>query len=218
MHSLNAIQDLLQRIYDVAIPQSVEDFLVTDRIVADHLDSANASSRCDERLLVAEEGADLSLSLFIDEQLLQRLTEDDPNTCLHDDNLSNFCVALEGVSHFLYLVHHAHEQRPVTLLELELQAEVDKYVGVCSTLDLQGAAPAPRNLLRRLFSEVSFDQQLDAQALARYKGANAFAQRYCEHLEQTYLAKSPLALIQELRQFYQLTQAQKLRHITGLIH
>ena len=39
-----------------------------------------------------------------------------------------FCLALEGVSHFLYLIWNASFDRSVTLLEMELQAEIDKFV------------------------------------------------------------------------------------------
>jgi hypothetical protein len=218
MHSLNATQAMLQRIYDVATPLAVEDFLVTDREVAATLDTSSYARCCDEKLLVAEDATGLALSLFVDGQLLERLAEDDPNQCLHDHNLADFCTALEGVSHFLYLTHRAISDRTVTLLELELQAEVDKYVGILTTLGTQGSAPAPRRMLRRLFSEVSFDEQLGAEELARYKGANALAERYCEHLEQHFIGKAPLALARELRHFYQLTQTQKLRHITRLVH
>ncbi len=38
-------------------------------------------------------------------------------------------TALEGVSHFVYLAWNAGHDKPVSLLELEMQAEVDKYVG-----------------------------------------------------------------------------------------
>ena len=47
---------------------------------------------------------------------------------LHDGNVADYWTALEGVSHFLYLAWNAGHDKPVSLLELEMQAEVDKYV------------------------------------------------------------------------------------------
>ncbi len=46
---------------------------------------------------------------------------------------------LEGVSHFLCVAHHATHDRQVSLLTLELQAEIDKYVGSFLLLSHCGA-------------------------------------------------------------------------------
>ena len=61
------------------------------------------------------------------EAVLRRLEATDPFERVTDDNLQDCCTALEGVSHFHYFVWSADRRRHVSLLELELQAEVDKY-------------------------------------------------------------------------------------------
>ena len=38
------------------------------------------------------------------------------------------CQLIEGVSHFVYVADRARRKLPATQLELELQAEIDKYV------------------------------------------------------------------------------------------
>ena len=213
MYALTRTQALLEGIYALDVALDVEDFLVTDRTVAEALDTSGAARDCDEKLLVVEDEAGLAVSLFIDESLLKRLATCDPDEHLDEHNLADFCVAIEGVSHFLYLTERAQRDRPVTLLELELQAEVDKYVGVQATLHAQGAAGAPRRLLKRMFQDVRFDSSLDADEQVRYHGANAYAHRYCSHLEQRYVGQSPARFVSELRHFHALTQSEKLRHI-----
>ena len=66
----------------------------------------------------------MELALFIEPEIIAGL-EVDPRRSLHVGNLENFWIAAEGVSHFIFLVWRAQLGRPVTHLELELQAEVD---------------------------------------------------------------------------------------------
>src|SRR5438270_492616 len=125
---LSRLQHLLGGIYDVRIAHDVYDFLVTDR---GRLPHAARSGVGDEELLVAQsaDGSDeVVMSLYLDPALLDRLRREDPLRRLHAGNLADCWTALEGVSHFLYLAWNAGHDRPVSLLELEMQAEVDKYV------------------------------------------------------------------------------------------
>src|SRR6202008_3895610 len=71
---------------------------------------------------------EIAMSLYLDPELLERLGRADPMERLHDGNVAGYWTALEGVSLFLYLAWNAGHDKPVSLLELEMQAEVDKYV------------------------------------------------------------------------------------------
>ncbi|TLY60426.1 MAG: hypothetical protein E6K48_09370 [Gammaproteobacteria bacterium] len=126
---LSRLQHLLGGIYDVRIAHDVYDFLVTDR---GRLPHAARSGVADEELIVAQpaDGSDeVVMSLYLDPALLERLRREDPLRRLHAGNLADCWTALEGVSHFLYLAWNAGHDRPVSLLELEMQAEVDKRAG-----------------------------------------------------------------------------------------
>ena len=92
-----------------------------------------------EKLLLSEEADELHLALYLDAGLLERLAERDPLEELGPGNLEDFCKVLEGLSHFNYLTWNATDRR-VTMLELELQAEVDK---------IPGRARWPRNRVAR---------------------------------------------------------------------
>ena len=67
----------------------------------------------------------------------------DPLEALDEGNLADYCTALEGVSHFHYLVWSLARGRNVSLLELELQAEVDKYASAVALLTRQRAGRFP---------------------------------------------------------------------------
>lgn len=206
---LAALQRQLESIYEVEIAQRVEDFLFT------HPSPNPAPAACRrERLLVCQHGDELLLSLCLDAGLVARLERDGLDGMLRAGRLDEVCQALEGVSHFLYLAWNAGRERSVTLLELEMQAEVDKYVALAQCLTNHGAARIPPGLRRRLFEEVRFLDDLDPEALARYQSANYFAGKYSGQLERRHrrVALSP-GMLRELRRFYRLDQHAKMRRI-----
>jgi len=129
---LNALQKLLDRIYRLDVDFDVEDFLITDPALARRLDTSANPRESKEKLLVSQEDDYLDLALFLDACVLARLCDDDPLASLHSGNFADFLLAVEGVSHFLYLIWNAGIERGVTLMELEMQAEVDKFVTAAS--------------------------------------------------------------------------------------
>ena len=95
-------------------------------------------------------------------------------------------LALEGVSHFHYLCWNASYDKSVTLLELELQAEVDKYVTVLMLLGAQGSRTDSGAIHQRLFDEIHFRGDLPVEHLTRYQDANYYAAKYCRALSEHY--------------------------------
>jgi hypothetical protein len=215
---LKQLQDLIGDIYDVSISHDVYDFLVTDR---DHLPAAaRPRGPTDEELIVAqpEEGCsgEIAMSLYLDPQLLERLDRADPMERLHAGNVADYWTALEGVSHFLYLAWNAGHDKPVSLLELEMQAEVDKYVGSYWLMRRQFPDQFPAGLLRLLFERTRIDSRLAAGREDLYREASRYAQKFCRRLEQSLRdarGRSQVEVLAELRRFYRLTNARKLAHI-----
>jgi len=72
------------------------------------------------------------------------------------ERFNDCCMLLEGVSHFLYLTWNAHYDRQVSLLDLELQAEVDKFV--FAVLDTEPDDTS--RLLERLYQQISYRDEL----------------------------------------------------------
>jgi hypothetical protein len=215
---LKQLQDLIGDIYDVSISHDVYDFLVTDR---DHLPAAaRTRGPTDEELIVAqpEEGGsgEIAMSLYLDPELLERLDRADPMERLHDGNVADYWTALEGVSHFLYLAWNAGHDKPVSLLELEMQAEVDKYVGSYWLMRRQFPDRFPAELLRLLFERTRIDSRLAGGREDLYREASRYAQKFCRRLEQSLRGaqgRSQAEVLAELRRFYRLTNARKVAHI-----
>ena len=211
--TLASLQDALADIYDLPATPDVREFLLTDRALLAALSSARNS---DEQLLLAEEGDTLAMSLYIDRAVLDRLTLRDPFEALTHENLADWLTAAEGVSHFVYVAWNTAFDRPVTLLELELQAEVDKYATALALLTQQRAGAFPGDLHARMFGSVSFLPQLDQVSRRRYEEANRHAARYCRSLDQRYLhprRRQPEKWLAELRRFFRCGHQEKIRQL-----
>lgn len=210
------LQSLLAGIYDVPLAYDVEQFLLTDRSA---LPEAFRASTTDEQLLVADGGDELSLGLFLDAELLARLDAANPLELLTGANLADYWTALEGVSHFVYLAWNAGHDRPVSLHELELQAEVDKYAATVLLLRAQDPKRFPVELHRALFERAQVSVALAGARAGLYRRANQHAARFCRHLGQLLApvgARAEGRAATELRRFYRLTNAMKVRHIECL--
>lgn len=208
---LSALQEHLESLYEINVGHRVTDFLITDAAVAQHLARGSAGR---ERLFVRENPDALDVALYLEPSVLARLSERDPFVSLDGDNLNDFLVALEGVSHFLCLSWNARHDRQITQLELELQAEIDKYVTAAALLAAQRPNHDDGALHEVLFANPSYDAALDRALLERYKDANQFAAKYCYRLAQRFpsLRREP-DLVAELRRFYRLARGEKLRRI-----
>ena len=210
------LQQLLAGIYDVPLAYDVEQFLLTDR---SSLPEAFRASRTDEQLLVAEGDADLSLGLFLAPEVLERLDAANPLEQLDGANLADYWTVLEGVSHFVYLAWNAGHDRPVSLHELELQAEVDKYAATALLLRAQHRERFPVELHRVLFERARVSEPLAGERAGLYRRANQHAARFCRHLSRLLSPvgeRAQAVAAVELRRFYRLTNAMKLRRIDAL--
>lgn len=211
---LGRMQELLARLYDAPIEHRPQEFLVSDRRELKALLGSAADEAGDEHVFIVPGEHGVRIGLFIDEAVLERLQHRDPLQSLDDGNLQDFCTALEGVSHFHYLLWNLDRGREVSLLELELQAEVDKYASALTLLMRQQPGRFPHRLHAALFDRVSYLPQLEAAARRRYEEANRYAARYCRDLDEKYLRprrSRPEAWVGELRRFFRFPHQQKLQ-------
>lgn len=208
----NDLQRLLASLYQLEHGFAVEDFLVTDAATAGALTPPGVRRRLEERLLVHHDGKEVALALYLDDALLERLKSSNPLQELDDEDLQDFWTAVEGVSHFNYLVFNAVADREVTLLELELQAEVDKFVSTVLLAREQGRRAIASRLHHLLFERMSLDAELEGEERERYRLANDYAGRYCRRIGAR-LHDAGEEIMAELRRFYRFSQRQKISHI-----
>lgn len=215
---LRDLQALLSGLYGLDLAADVCDFLVTDAAALRPLGRAANDRDVAEKLLIEEADGEIGLALYLDPALLERLAAFDPLRCLCGCNLSDFCTVLEGISHFNYVAWNAACDKAVTLLELEMQAEIDKYVGARVLLARQAGGDIGNRLLGHLFDRPVFDAALGPEERSRYIDANRLAREYCHSLENRFPAGSPAAeMVRELRAFYRWAQPAKVSHIRSAV-
>jgi hypothetical protein len=212
------LQRLLENLYGIELDADVRDYLVTDAGTLGRWEQPGARDT-EEKLLIEERDGEVGLALYLDEALLARLDALDPRESLCGRNLADFCLALEGVSHFNYVAWNAALDKTVTLLELEMQAEVDKYLGARVLLARQqGGDIEADGLIGLLFDEPGFDAALAPAELDRYRDAASLAGRYCRSLQSRFPGGSPgQAMLRELRAFFRWPQPAKVSHIRSTV-
>ena len=213
MTIIRDLQASVENLNDITTTEDIQRYMVDDEM---HQTLPGALVGLPEQVFIRELDDSLDVAVYIASEVLEALEQDDPHTRLHDGNLENFCVALEGVSHFVFLVWRAQLGRPVSPIELELQAEVDKFVGSWVLLVNQGRAveDASQALCRVLFERYALRDEVPDDQQHRYHLASRAAQRFCINLTSKYRHPAELPGMQsEVREFYRLGLADKLAMI-----
>jgi hypothetical protein len=198
------LQQTVEMLHDVQLDLDVCAYLVDDQVRRRFTPGLNLP----EQLLVSEAEDAVELALYVDPQVVSTLQRDDPYVRLHGANYAAYCVALEGVSHFVYVAWRAAAGWSTTALELELQAEVDKFVSSWLLLSQQGPTDArlPHWLLQQLFRRFSLHAAVPAEERQRYWLASRSAASFCTQLVQRFGGDSlgqsaQRALLQQVRRF-----------------
>jgi hypothetical protein len=202
---LRLLQRQLEAVYRTAAPD-ISQFLVDDEQLEQLV--GDEARHADEWVLVRETDEGLDLAVWIADRHRALLTEaGDPSRAM-DAGFQAFCAAVEGVSHFLLLVERARRAEPLRLLELEAQAEVDKFV--CARLH----APArSREWRARLFRDVDLHDGLSTEERHRYVEAGRLAEGLCAHLDRH---PHDAARLRDLRGFWRASGHQRLERMRRL--
>jgi hypothetical protein len=193
------IQQHLEAIYGIRCQLRVTECLLDEQQAR----ALGGTMRAREELLVREDDGEMEVGLFLAPELLHQV-----------EDLGSFCEAAEGVSHFLYLHRAASLDRQVSLLELEAQAEVDKFA-ICTLGAWNEPSLGKRvsGLFSRLFDGVALRAQLTEAETWRYREANRLARAYCRRLLPILAARRLDRLLGELRYAYRLGAEAKLDYL-----
>lgn len=153
-----------------------------------------------EQLIVRQSVDAIELIVLLPEASLQALVANDPS-----EEMDAYLGAVEGISHFTHLAERARTRLPTTLLELELQAEVDKFAILAD--DSLGPAELP-GLHRRLYEDVRYLHAEASERGERYRMANDLAAKLWSSLIAHGQSDRTRGV---LRRFYRASQAEKIR-------
>ena len=125
--------------------------------------------------------------------------------------LDTICQLIEGVSHFVHVADRARRRLPTTQLELELQAEIDKYMLL--VLSRKSFDPEHAQLLHaQLYERVRFAHPEGTVLGDRYRLANHLAAAFVRKMEVRYAKKGRRGELRDaMVRFYGMGQADKIR-------
>ena len=175
---------------------------------------AGAAADAGSKTLVRETSDGVRASVYLPDALVDRLERFPPQRGLGDENVDAFATLVEEVDHLLVIAARARGQRPVSLFELELHANVSKHLVLSRFL----AGSAPRLGERRrlwlrhqLFEKVTYcDDDLDIRD--RYRQAARWAVKLIDTLPRLSVARR----LGTLRRFHREDGGGKLRLIQRL--
>ena len=125
-----------------------------------------------------------------------------------------FFGVFEGISHFVKVVWSAQFGRKISALELEIQAEVDKFVAAWQLLEEQGMPQhrAAQALTKLLFERYSVREEVSHEEIERYRLASRIAHRFCSNLAYRSLHyKNQDSILKAVRHFYRSGLKEMLR-------
>lgn len=190
---LRTVQKKLERLYALECGPDVVDFV---QIAGD-------GSR--EQLLIRQIAGELEIALVLP-PLEAAPAGTRPAPRKQGQPSDEWLQVLEGISHFVLVVDRARAGRSTTQLELELQAEVDKFVLLALERRSFGPADA-RTLHDALYERVHYLHPEESEAGERYRLANKLAARFVLRLLQNDEQERRLEL---LRRFYRSDQSAKI--------
>jgi hypothetical protein len=197
------LQATIETIYRIDGTLSVSDYRI-DGSTLEVLLGDGATDAHRETLVVQHSGEYTDLALYIDEEVMIRAS-----AFLEDrGDLDAFCAATEGVSHFVYFTFCGEQLgRPVSQIELELQAEIDKF------LIVRLFAPVGGDLIPRMFEQFQLADRLSDEERERYRVANRVGRRYARWLDRQIARGRAALALADARSLYRKPLAAKLDHI-----
>ncbi|MGR3319823.1 MAG: hypothetical protein ACUZ8O_15255 [Candidatus Anammoxibacter sp.] len=170
----------------------------------------------DARVLIRDKGETLKASIYYPDDLIKVLENNDPRFGIHDDNIDACASFVEELDHFLFIAQNFRWNRPFSLLELELQANITKYLVLKYFIALQIGTTRLTRFYREyiryhLFYKREYDID-DASEKKRYEDTRVFAVIYTNYIDQL----SPEDRLRDLREFSRMAGPSKISHIQSI--
>jgi hypothetical protein len=219
---LDLLQSVIERTYrmDTGI-RDIHRFVVGDRGYARMYHGSRivrqvGSHRHGEaKVLVREDAGMVRVNIYYPDHLIAALEAQNPLRGLDRDNLDLFAVFVEELDHFLLIADRVRRGRPVSLFELELHANVTKYVAAAHFLARslgRRLADGERLWLRwSLFEKLPLDPAA-SEVHQRYRDADRLGHRYSGFLDRL----DPRSRLIELRAFHLRSCAASIRAMQRL--
>ncbi len=217
----NTIKRIIENNYRIYSGiDNLSDFLIDDEtydlIKSDYNILSEVSSGENAKVIIFEDGDDFLLGLYFSENFRRNFESDNPRKKgISGSNIYNFSVLTEEIDHLLMCSYKALNDKPVSLLELELQANISKYLIINTFLAFQQRTypkvkDETKQAVKGLVFSTAFIEKKES-INSRYKDAALYSREFIEDFEKI---ESRYDRITRLRKFYRYSPGKKLEKIT----
>lgn len=218
---LERVQGLLERTYGMeTVVEDVGRFIVGDlgyrRLYESDERVAPVSSlgHRGAKTLVREAEGNVRLCIYYPDALIRCLELHPPDRGVRDDNVDAFATLVEELDHLLCIAERVTQTRQLSLFELELHANVSKYLVLARFLAGRSSRMEARRrawLRYHLFDKGVFCDE-DPGVRSRYRDATRWAGQFLNRLGRL----RPADRIDMLRGFHRAGAPGKLHLIRNL--
>ena len=195
---LHILQKKIEEIYRLDGCPEVNEYLLSPK----HFKSIPKVSDYPQVLYV-DEGNDASLGVYFGKRLFKKIKNKTRVFSFQD-----FCIITEEICHFVYLRWSESNNKQITLLDLEMQAEIDKYLLATNFF------PSNQELVDKLFGQFSLRKNLKIEEKNRYIEATRLGRKlanYWKNRKDTFSKK-----MSWLRYFYRKNPHYRISMIEAL--
>lgn len=192
---LQNIQNKLLKLYNVDTVPCITQYLVDK----DTLEDLNLYDR--PQLIIHKTHNDISLGVYLGDK--ERFEE---HADLNDLNVYAYLV--EEISHFNYLFWNIKHERPCSLLDIEVQGEIDKFLILA---DEKGFS---RELIKTLFGKYMLRGNLTQEEKTRYHFAHTLGKALIQDIFRQKLKRKKI--LDFLRVFYRKGSVRRINELSRL--
>lgn len=208
---LHGIEQQIAAYYGFELQTHATEHLISlNELASEQRAALEATTNLDRAGILCDAGeGEMFVGIYFSDMLKKGLSELPEPHIWDVSHLDAFLVAIEELSHFHLIINRALNLRQVNILELECQAEVDKFIiGALNLYHHQDQAQL-KHLFHLLFDNCSFHS--DHSEL--YRTANGFAGRFVQRILQHGESRRQMLFDGEIidlaRKFYRLSWQDK---------
>lgn len=191
MDFLRQIQVELEQLNGIENPHDVRDFVRLN-------ESENA-------LVVREEGDDAEVAVLLHDALVQSYEGASFPNDFEFSQLADLSIIIEELSHFCLYCAKATNDRSLSPIEMEVQAEVDKFALALRWLEAENEEALKHRIYEQIFENYHFREELSDRARLRYQEAHLIAKNFCRQFVRNGWGA------QDFRDFFSRPRSEKLR-------
>ncbi len=140
------------------------------------------------------------MAILLKKDITDNLARNNPMQDLHEENLYDFMTVVEEVDHFCYAANRAKRDRPFTLLEVEIQGSITRYLIAVKYMRRHGRLKfnnmaAMDGLFEMVFD--AYEYKNDMHEFSYYVGL-----RFCRKLKNMLLDLNMKEFNRSLKDFY----------------